>query len=285
MLIPKTNREKFQKLLSNRQWQKLSLDILLSLLMKKRISSSNGKKLKKNPTTMEQFIAIHPMNTRSMDNVKHSTVHHDTSDNDSARSSASNISVSSSNSSQSSKASNSASSASTRSSGRRKTPWKRNPISITIESPANDFKTSINHYESADDLISTGQTLIGDTGSSIHVLKDQIDSGDKTSRTNIKLGFANGQTMKAASLAVNDKLGKYVIAPASTENIISIQSLLEMGYNLSGNKTHLFIHPPHIKEISFARIRPEQISLAFLKHTDGIYRVSMDDLKTSLHLN
>ena len=232
--------------------------------------------MKNDPVAKEKFIALHPMITRSLENANSSSLNFDDSEK---------VFIKSENSSQSG-VSSSNSSVSTRSSNRRKTPWKRNPISITIEPQANDFHTFNNHYgDNADELISKHQTLIGDTGSSVHVLKDPIDSKDKTSRTNIKLGFANGQTMKASSLAVNKKLGKYIIAPASTENIISIQSLLELGYNLSGNKTHLFIHPPEVEDINFTRIRPDQVSFAFLKHTDGIYRVSIDDLKASLDLS
>ena len=91
--------------------------------------------------------------------------------------------------------------------------------------------------------------------------------------------------MRVSCLAKNKTLGKYVVAPSSLENIVSISELLEKGYYLSGNATHLYIHPPSVQTIDFKNIEPQNVTVAFMKHTDGIYRVSKEDIDGALHLN
>ena len=91
--------------------------------------------------------------------------------------------------------------------------------------------------------------------------------------------------MKASCVATNDALGKYIVAPSSLENIISIPELLSQGYYFSGTATHLYIHPPSVLSVSFNNVESKDVSIAFMKHSDGIYRVSKTDLDIALHLN
>ena len=128
--------------------------------------------------------------------------------------------------------------------------------------------------------VPTKVTALMDTGAVCHIFKSQMD-GDLPFATSQKLILTNNQEMKIAGIVESEQVGTYAVVPSSIENIISVQQLADKGMMCVIAGDYLTF----LRKGMELTIEPDWIQSIACRHTDGLFRVPLDEFCEDFHLN